>query len=221
MAAALTCSSVAIVVLLWSWPSARRRLGFLRLLATALAPRWWVLFVLGLAMSIVFAVLGGNFVRIQVASDLDEVARLVGDDGATRYRWLAIFDLAYAAVYGLFGLSLVSLVRRWGDGETFGATLRRIGSVGGGFLVCGALFDELENVQLLRILTSEPLRAARTGPVDRDLADEGDGLVQLMTTLGSVKWALVVLGAVLVLGAFAVRALTRVDARQWLAKVRG
>ncbi len=110
---------------------------------------------------LVVSILGGtililspNYLRVQAAPDVNVFGRRVAKYGATRTRWAACLDLAFAVSYAMFAATFV------GCGS--------LAIVGVAAVAFGAASDEAENILVLvgvsrrERLTSSTLNALRT-----------------------------------------------------------
>ena len=199
---AITVATVVVLTYLWGAP----RPAIVGRLARRLN-RWpWPL-VLGVAtvgMALLFRVLAANYGEAQLAVDAAAFDLLVPDGEQTAYTLTAVFDLFFAAVYGLFALSLAPTLRSWGG------NYRRVGSIACGLVFLAALLDLAENIVLLDLVAQVP-------------GVSGDD-VALMTDIGSVKWSFVYLGGALALAVGLTRWLWSThhkETKAWLAKSRG
>jgi hypothetical protein len=120
--------------------------------------------------------------NLQTASDADAFRRVLGDD-AGRALAAAGSDVVFAAAYGVLGvIAFQAHAKGW------------LATVGCVLVAGGALFDELENVVLIRSIA-----AHRT---------IGDSAIDLMQIPGTLKW-IGAPGVLLLFGVLVARALHR------------
>ncbi len=142
------------------------------------ASRWkLVLLMTAVAGAAIFAFYP-DYNTLQMSTDAKDFIDTLGDDEG-RAVAANISDLVFALSYGVLGVIAFNKVAT--------GTLALVGSL----LAIGAsLADEIENVLVLRNITSDALT---------------DGDVDAMTTVGLVKWVLVI-ASLLLLAVLAVRA---------------
>lgn len=132
---------------------------------TWLRDRRRLLVALSFGLLLLLLAIEPDYGSLQVAAT-PEAFRAIVEEGTGRFVAAALVDVLFAVAYGLGGFSL---------------TIDRRTSVAGAVLIAaGALFDELENLTLLRNI----------GRAD----DLGQGAVDLMGRFGQVKYGLIAAG---------------------------
>lgn len=139
-----------------------------------LRARRWLFWALVLVTALLIRFLEAKYFRLQEFADADEFRSRLSD-GDDRYIAAGIVDLVLAVEYGLAALS---------------TSIRSRLSVAGGICVLvAALADEFENVCLLRNIE-------RTPNIDA-------GAIHIMRVFGETKWALIIVGALALITAYA------------------
>lgn len=128
--------------------------------------------------------LAPNYGDAQAATSAEEFRGTFSAGERTRYTAAAVLDLGFAAVYAALAVSLG--VRANGRTRALGVLAR----AGSGLVVAAAVFDQVENVRLLRNIA--------------DYATVSDEAVRSVARLAPVKWGLGVGGALVVLTCVAV-----------------
>ncbi len=138
-----------------------------------LSSHWKLILVVGAVAGLGIFVSEPDYNTLQMSKDADDFRSVLGDQD-TRALVANVFDMVFAACYGVLG---VIAFHRLAIGRT-----ALIGSL---FAAGAALADEIENVMvMLNITGSDSL---------------SDGAVDAMTTVGLVKWVLVIVAIVLLL----------------------
>ena len=155
--------------------------------AESVRTRWWPrrrhLAIVTLGLLALIVLLAPHYGDAQTAADADAFRSAFASDERLRYAAAAVVDVLFAVSYGLLAFvwsGYVPAQRR---------ILAGVATAGGFVVAAAALFDVAENVVVLA-------NVLRYSSVD-------DGDVDLMRSIGDVKWTLGYLGAGLVLGAIA------------------
>ncbi len=144
-----------------------------------LSQHWKLILIVGAVAGLGIFIAEPDYNTLQMSKDADDFRSVLGDQ-ETRAMVANIFDLVFAACYGVLG---VIAFHKLATGRT-----ALIGSL---LAVGAAVADEVENVMvMLNITGSDSLT---------------NGAVDAMTTVGLVKWVLIIVAIVLLI-ALTVRA---------------
>jgi hypothetical protein len=139
--------------------------------------RPWPLAGGALGLAIVIFVLAPRYNDAQRAGDVAAFRSVVEAGTPWRFAVAAVVDIAFAATYGLLGLTL-----GWRDRPAEGRRGRRVRRVGGTAIALGAAADVVEDILVL------------TNTLGR--ATVSEAAIDVMRTFGHAKWALAATGAV-------------------------
>ena len=146
-----------------------------------LTSQWKLIFFIGADAGPAIFVFEPDYNTLQMSSDAKDFNSVLGDND-TRALIANVCDMIFALSYGVLG---VVAFNKLASGRT-----ALIGSL---IAAGGALADEIENVMVFLNIRSTSLT---------------DGRVDAMTTVGAIKWALIVV-ALLSLAVLVVRARSR------------
>lgn len=137
----------------------------------ALRRRWWVPLVALAVCGAAIYVVAPHYVDAQTAADTDAFRLAVGDPGPGRTSAAAILDMAFVVAYVVLAVAL---------------TRRHVATrVGAGLVALGAVADVVENSLVL----------VGVGQGD----DVAESTVDAIGSFGAVKWAGVIVGALVML----------------------
>jgi hypothetical protein len=146
-----------------------------------LTARWKLIFLVGAVAGLAIFVSEPDYNTLQMSSDAQDFNRVLGDND-TRALIANVCDMIFALSYGVLGVVAFN--------KLASGMVALIGSL---IAVGGAVADEIENVLVFLNITSTSLT---------------DGRVDAMTTVGAIKWVLIVV-ALLSLAVLVVRARSR------------
>ena len=146
-----------------------------------LTSQWKLIFFIGAVAGLAIFVFEPDYNTLQMSSDAKDFNSVLGDND-TRALIANVCDMIFALSYGVLG---VVAFNKLASGRT-----ALIGSL---IAAGGALADEIENVMVFLNIRSTSLT---------------DGRADAMTTVGAIKWALIVV-ALLSLAVLVVRARSR------------
>ena len=146
-----------------------------------LASRWKLIFVVGAVAGLAIFVFEPDYNTLQMSSDAEDFRSVLGGDD-TRALIANICDMIFALAYGVLGVVAFNRL-----------TSGKVALLGSVLAIGAALADEIENVLVFLNIRSDSLT---------------DGRVDAMTTVGAIKWVLIV-AALVWLAALVVRARSR------------
>lgn len=123
---------------------------------------WKPLLAITVLAGIGIAVFGPNHMELQMADGADAFRDHL--DGPTRHLVAALFDVVFAAGYGLLGVAVLRAIDARGLPGTVAAVT----------ILAGALFDEIENVFLIANIARHEVLT--------------DGWITAMQVPGTLKW---------------------------------
>ena len=132
----------------------------------ALTPRRWILAAVAAVVGVAILGFAPNYLDVQRAADAARFRALVDEYGEFRFVVATVLDLVFAALYAATCFAF------------FGG--RRGFAIGRWLVALGAIFDQIENLHVLR------------GVVDPE--GLSDGAVEWMKRAGAAKSAALVLG---------------------------